>query len=436
MTTGTKTVQAPAFTGNCGSNARVGWSWSKTWNGTNQAWGPKRYSTVVAERPGYWVKGPKGIDLWIPPKKRTFKKRVWHEGRPPRWDEHPYTCTWSRNYSPWIYWQDRLYAGQNVWSGTLKGTIGTCYGGLGFSSSQPASWSDNDTLALLGKLRERVAGSDINFGVAIAELPQACRMILDAARRIDRAYRSARKGNFKRAAYYLTHGRETGALRRNPKTGKFERYVETKSQGTASNWLELQYGWLPLLNDVYDAASFLSHHLTVEQQFTVRVKRQRAFTPAFVIGSPSNIQPLTYSGIASRRIKAILREKDIAQLTGMLDPLSVIWEKLPYSFVIDWFIPIGTWLHARGLASALSGTFVTSHKIEMRIGGANWLPNINRRYQTGHLEYQVRQGSLERTVSTSLSVPTPSVKGLAQITSWRRAANAVALLTQQAKRLR
>jgi len=38
--------------------------------------------------------------------------------------------------------------------------------------------------------------------------------------------------------------------------------------------------------------------------------------------------------------------------TGFLNPINLVWEILPFSFVVDWFLPIGPYLEA---ASAFNG---------------------------------------------------------------------------------
>jgi hypothetical protein len=41
---------------------------------------------------------------------------------------------------------------------------------------------------------------------------------------------------------------------------------------------------------------------------------------------------------------------------GLTNPLELIWERIPYSFVVDWFLPIGGWL------STLDADFGWTHR--------------------------------------------------------------------------
>lgn len=415
MTTGTSIRTPPAVSLNCGT-AYPGEHYSKSWSGADQAPIAKEYRLVSYRRKGYWALGPQGSRVWYPPVERTFKKRVWKASNKRPYDEHPYSCTWTKMYEPRINWQwwNTDWA---RWEGPRYGTITSCYGGWNYGSAG-TRWTGNDTNALLGKLREKVAGSSFNAGVFLAEAPQALRMIYDSARRIDQALRYAKRGNFLGAARALTNGRPNVRV---PKT-----------RATANNWLELQYGWLPLLSDVYDAASFLAEQYNVEQKFVVRVKKQIGWTITPNIGSPSSVSVSGCQGSEVRRIKAVLREKDIAKLSGLMDPASVLWEKLPYSFVVDWLLPIGSWLEARGLASALTGTFVVSSKLLKTGGKAQYIgtsPYI--RLMTGFSQSSREEGSYSRTVDASIVVGTPETVPLSEVFGWRRAANAISLLAQR-----
>jgi len=126
---------------------------------------------------------------------------------------------------------------------------------------------------------------------------------------------------------------------------------------------------------------------------------------------------------------------NVAQLSGLTDPASVLWELTPYSFVADWFIPIGNYLAARSLASALTGTFVTTKTRRVFCayeGLANTDNGIVRTVYTTPPKGNCALINVTRTVSTSLNVPVPSFKTLDKVASWKHCANAVALLVQKA----
>jgi hypothetical protein len=238
-------------------------------------------------------------------------------------------------------------------------------------------------------------------------------MIGDTAIKLRKALVASRHGNFVAARNYLLNGTS--------REGKFNKV-------TSNNWLELQYGWLPLLSDVHDGAEFLAQRLSCPAIVRSSVSRSRQGTvscnnPAF--------DPLLHECYTRKGIIAFVSEVDPVQLSGLLDPLSVAWELLPYSFVADWFIPIGSYLSARGLAQSLTGTFVTSTKQKWAIRGVRnnsyWGAGGDAQYPSSAI---FDSGiSFTRTVSNSLAVPLPSPKPLEKVASWKHCANAVALLT-------
>jgi len=272
-------------------------------------------------------------------------------------------------------------------------------------------WDSNDDIAALGKLREKIAGSDFNAGVALGESREALSMITNSATRVYKSYRAARIGDFRNASRFLVEGTDRRRLGR---------------KSVSSNWLELQYGWLPLLKDAEGAAQFLAEtfEFPLRQRYAIRSSKRQG-----TIRTSSPASKFSDSECYSRKaIVAYLQEKDVVKLSGLLDPLSVAWELTPYSFVIDWFIPIGNYLAARGLSQSLTGTFVTTRKDYAR--GANIVSARADTVLRGSGSYSYERIALTRTVSTTLSVPTPTIKPLGDVSSWKRAANAVALLSQ------
>jgi hypothetical protein len=297
-----------------------------------------------------------------------------------------------------------------------------------------ANWTANDDIKLIGKLKEAINGSDFNLGIALAECNQTLQMIGDSAARITKSLTALKRGNMQLAAKWLMDG--TGRSQK-------RRYFTSKthqnlSQGNlSSNWLELQYGWLPLLSDVKAGAEWLANRLEVPFKQRYAVHRRVAtvdtkLTPwvTYYLGVP-NVNPVPSSTVVAeyrKQIVAYITERpSVAVSLGLTDPLSIVWEKIPFSFVGDWFIPIGDYLGARGFASSLSGTFITTVKVS------------NGCYVNGNGNFDVpryigeRSMSITRSISTSLSVPMPVLKQFGQIASWQHCANAVALLVQQTR---
>lgn len=374
---------------------------TRTWSGADYPRAPLTYHVVDRSKTTTY------IDVWkgnVRVKQKYKPKFIIRPLRPPkrgRTEEHAYTM------SDISMTDGLLKYRQPIWDVAYTGT-GRNTGFFGGNAID--NWSTNNDLALLGKLREKVAGSDFNAGVFLGEGKEALNMITDSATRLYKAYRSARSGNLIKAQRYLLNG---------------SRHEVEPPKVLASNWLQLQYGWLPLLKDLENGAQFLAHHLSVPLQQVVRVSAQVANTVQSA--SPSNTAPMSSKAYTRKWIKCILKEKDIVTLSGLTDPLSVAWELVPYSFVIDWFIPIGNYLSARGLSQSLSGTFVTSSKRYLMMEG---IKSVNVTLAVIPGKHKLTSVNFSRTVSTSLQVPLPSVKPLSKVVSWNRAANAAALLTQ------
>lgn len=293
----------------------------------------------------------------------------------------------------------------------------------GVQSWAPVDLIDANTqLKLLGKLQDLLQGSDFNLGIALGELGDTLGLIGDTAGRLGGALGAARKGQFGRAADYLFAG-----TKRNPKTGhKDLPGGKPTSKMLADNWLELQYGWLPLLKDVEAGAQMLAHHLNIplRQTYRVGVRKEAVSSRISQVGYNPAHKATAYASKAHRRtiIARIEEAGSIPQLLGLTNPELVAWELVPYSFVADWFIPIGDWLQARAFVSRLKGTFITSDK---KTGNA-FSPT------SSYFSYQPRgrysRVLFTRTVSTTLDVPMPRMKPLGKVASWQHCANAVGLL--------
>jgi len=270
------------------------------------------------------------------------------------------------------------------------------------------------------------------MSVFLAEAPEALKMITGTATTIANSLHRLKHKDFVGAARVLVQG--------TPREGhKIPKVPATKS--LSSRWLELQYGWLPLLSDAKSGAEQLADVLNVprRQRYSAKVREERVTKTVHewgASGTPCGSMIFQAQSQATRiherTLRAYISEgPTVPQMLGLLNPELVAWELLPYSFVADWFIPIGDWLEARALASHLVGTFVTTDFIT----GTNEVPVA----LNGGFTLSPGEGSptpwvriqLDRTVSNVLDVPMPTFKPLTEAASWRHCANAVALLRQK-----
>jgi len=287
-----------------------------------------------------------------------------------------------------------------------------------------------------------VVGSDFDATVFLGEGREALNMIFDRATKIRRSLQALKRGDVLRAAKEIgilpsKNGRIPSVHFQTSKSGP--RFLPKKipvsvgrdlSQGASQIWLEWSYGWSPLVKDVASAAQFLAAHLEAplykEYRTSRKVKLQCSFSQSWVERQSTGF---IRSGIIAR-----LSEINSVKLLGFTDPAAVLWELCPWSFVADWFIPIGNYLQARGLSQALRGTFVTT-KTTYKYEKGSALPST---FSSGQLTasfsgdfYSRLQVDVTRSISSSLTVPLPSFKDLGDVPSWKRAANAVSLLVVQ-----
>jgi hypothetical protein len=310
----------------------------------------------------------------------------------------------------------------------VTGNFGT--GGSGTFAPRGA-WSvnplldANDQIKLVNKLREKLQGSDFNAAVFVAEFGESMRMIGDTAIRLAKVLFHLKRGDLIGASRSLFEGASRKPLARHD-WQKMKPGVATAKQ-TATWWLEVQYGWRPLLQDVQGAAEMVAHACSVpfSQTYRTSVRKVEEYTLSWDF--PGNYGCKRECYRVHRRgviAKIVETQSTLAQL-GLLDPLTVAWELLPFSFVADWFIPIGQWIEARGNAGRLSGEFVITDKY-IAVSGPLL---VDYGLTSPDPDDDVWKNiALSRTVSSSLSVPMPNFKPLKKALGWEHCANGIALL--------
>jgi len=203
--------------------------------------------------------------------------------------------------------------------------------------------TSNDQIKLVNKLNEKLQGSDFNASVFLGESHMTLKMLADSAIRIAKAVHHIKKLDVAGAARSLFEGTTRAPLKKHD--WKQNRPGSGSAKNAANLWLELQYGWLPLLNDAEECAKSLAHYLGTPLFNTYRVTVRRE-TRRFVLTNspgPYAINTVVRQG-HQRGLIALIGEKPtaLAQL-GLLDPELVAWNScLSHSW------PIGSYQLGHG----------------------------------------------------------------------------------------
>lgn len=182
----------------------------------------------------------------------------------------------------------------------------------------------------------KVSDSDFNLGLALAEARQTGDLVAQSTITVLSVYKAVRKRQYKKALALL-------GIR-----GKRKRELLNSLSGTASSaWLQLSFGWLPLIADIYGAIETLTKSWNFKSPI-LSATRTRTFDNTGLVTLGSG-QWLAEGKLETKlTVKLFYTIEDrllyVMNSLGLLNPLTIVWEKVPYSFVIDWFVPVGTFL--------------------------------------------------------------------------------------------
>lgn len=267
----------------------------------------------------------------------------------------------------------------------------------------------------LGKLNEKVRGS-LDISVSVAE-----------------------------------HAATTKMLKNLRKSTRYIQSVGLKRWG--SEWLELQYGWLPLISDLYKAADEVINVSDQFMRFTVRVGipadvsgdwtqfQHVGANNASIAGISTNFMPISHfkaETFNACQLRVNLKKPNTTQQLSRwssLNPLSIAWELMPYSFIVDWFYDVGSYLRdteTQLLYGALFESGFRSNLYTCDIGNRvkGYGPEVNYFDKTTSVDSysSCRYKKFSRTVLTSY--PSPNRPRVTTNLSSGKMLNAAAILSQ------
>ncbi len=302
------------------------------------------------------------------------------------------------------------------------------------SKDSTSAWGANEELILQNRLAEAIRGHQFNLGVALAEGKEAMQMIRSTAVSLSKAFLALRRGNFSRAVAALRLGNERHLQRRLERDyNRLDPFIynglpmhsKLAANDVSGRWLELQYGWLPLINDCYEAGTAFAALANPPRRTRVTVYNTKRSS------YDASSSPINWSGITQlyerkRIIYELEEELSTPRSLGLMDPLSIVWEVIPFSFVVDWFIPIGTYFENLAMIPRLKGRTLTGYtavRVGLGLGLESSTYYKKARCNRWKLTYN-------RTITTGLITAKPTFKKLPAALSLAHVENAMALITQ------
>jgi len=268
-------------------------------------------------------------------------------------------------------------------------------------------WTQDAEYQLLARLQKKINQHEWNAGVFIGELGETVDLMADSFRTLTAAARLVKKGNFSGAARVL----------------KVHPHVPKKRSPTG-DWLALRYGWRPFLSDIYNLSQAIKLRDT---------PRGAVFKASNFLGiNGSSIWEFSGTGRHSQQLICYAKEKpfSLPEYLGLSDPATIAWELLPWSFVVDWSIPIGSYIGFRSTFGRTEGVYVRSRFqwFSFRITGGviadppGYIQTIDDEPIGSSSFY-----SLNRSITNTLEVNLPNFRNPLGNNPGTRLADAVAL---------
>lgn len=308
------------------------------------------------------------------------------------------------------------YIQPNGFSGIMSGNLGALVDNDQVPLFPPLSSSESreSVIKALTKLKKQ----RVNLGVALAEAQQTANFVGDTALRLTKSATSLMAGKPKEA---------------------FARLGGANYRDYPKGWLGWNYAALPLLGDVYGSMQALSERQNLSDWVvTVKGVTRRVWTETLVFQNQPNVSGGTiFTDEIMRgyftRLDYIPDNTFLTAISslGVSNPLEVLWEKIPFSFVIDWMVPVGDWISTFDAAYGwkfLSGSQTRRLEVKRKITPARLPLSSGNRQLREEWEGNRRRLSIERSLyGSSPIVPAPRVKNPLSL---GHMANGLSLLTQ------
>lgn len=192
--------------------------------------------------------------------------------------------------------------------------------------------------------------------------------------------------------------------------------------------LTTSYGVEPLVSDLYDSFWALQGRLVdpIYRRFVSFASDSESVEDTSFNESKGQWE------VSERAICYVELEPNRSDFT-LGNPLELAWEVIPFSFVVDWGIPIGDYLRALDAlkdVKSVAGTVTRKQKYQHTTRSYNVVNNGWEVIEPAILRYESHQRD------AVFSIPVPNVPSWDPSTSWRAVVHGLSLLTVLNQRCR
>lgn len=179
------------------------------------------------------------------------------------------------------------------------------------------------------KLVDQIKTDSMGWGENLATRKQSFEMMLH------------RIGTLTNAARRLKRGDIPGFCRA---LGVTQKPSRSRLKNLSSTWLEYHFGWEPLYGDIYTLCRTLSSDVPAHT-----IRASSAEEASFVTSPTRESNQIAQARVIVKYQGTYYVDnpnKFLLNKMGVINPVSVAWELVPFSFAVDWFIPIGQYLQS------------------------------------------------------------------------------------------
>lgn len=308
------------------------------------------------------------------------------------WYHEDAPCNTSMMAGAWPY-RDR---------GLLHWWEGHTMGNMPNKSSLPLIAASN--MAKTKALND-LAGAKANLGEALATVRQTADMFVDTVIPLLKYIRSFRRNIVNDLASF-NPARVYDAVA----SGRLNKTI-------ANRWLEFHYGWKPLASDVYGIYELLNEQLNAPRALLVHGRGSASYEDQANCTCPGSAlrTGVNFSANANVQFRSnvtgAVQSSPIARAVnqaGMVNPALLVWELIPFSFVIDWVTPVGSVLSALSASAGLN--FIGGHET-MRFGRlVHAVTHVDSSVDKRSANTFIESTGFERTRYTGFPYPAPYIK--------------------------